>query len=322
MMSSMTRLWASLRATVLVAVLLFACEGRPVVAQTALPTVRVGLLPAIISGQAYFAQNLGFFQKHGLSVQLQTMNSGSAIAAAVSGGALDIGYSDIISISNAHLHGLTFAYVAGAIAITPAARAGLLIRPDSGISDARSLSGKTIGVNALGNISQIMTQAWADANGGDSKSLKFLEIPLPQQVAAVQQNTVAAALASEPFFAIGVAQGLKTVVFTKNGIAPTWLAGGWFADQAWIAKNRDIAEAFAAAMREAAVWANANPAAADQIIATDLKLPIDILRTLILQPAFAEDLRASEIQPLIDAGVKYGVLAKQFPAGELIARLR
>ena len=62
---------------------------RPVRAQS-LPVLRVGAAPADAFAQAWFAQDLGFFTKAGLTVDLQNFNSGTAAASAVVGGSLDI----------------------------------------------------------------------------------------------------------------------------------------------------------------------------------------------------------------------------------------
>lgn len=292
-------------------------------AQPALVTVRLGLIPSITAAEAFYAQEMGFFKKHGLDVQAQTMNNGASIAAALAGGSLDIGFADVVSISNAKEHGLPFAYIAPGMINTPSNPfGGLIIRGDSGIVDAKTLNGKTVAVNAVNTASTVSVQAWLDNNGGDSKTLKFIELPLPQMAAAIDQGTVAGGYAGEPFFTMATSHGMKLLVFAKGAVAPTFMGSGWFADTTWIAKNRETATQFAAAMHDAAVWANANRAATEPILTSALKLPADIVHTLNLKPYYGETLRASEIQPVIDAAVKYGALPKPLRADDLIASLK
>jgi NitT/TauT family transport system substrate-binding protein len=287
-------------------------------------TLRVAVQPAIICTQAFCAQELGIFSKYGLSVETQILGSGAAIAAAMVGGAIDIGYGDPISLANGRLRGFNFAYIASGFLNTPAfSTTGLLIRPDSGVTDGKSLSGKTIGVNAINTFSSVVVQAWTDQNGGDAKSVKFLEVPFAQMVQDVDTGIVAGAFAGEPFVTIGRSRGLKSLVFRPAAPAPAFMASGWFALDSWIAANRSTARAFSDAMRDAAIWANANRDAAATIVEKTLKLQPNALHNLSLPPLFDEEpTSAAYIQPLIDAAVKYGALPKPIRATELIASLK
>lgn len=298
--------------------------AQPGMTQPAVTSLRLGIIPSITAAQAYYAEQMGFFKKHGLNVEIQTMNSGASIAAAVAGGSLDVGFADVVSITNARERGLPFSYIAAGILNTSEfPLSGLLVRADSAARDAKSLNGQTIAVNAVNTFSTVATDAWVDSNGGDSKTLKFIELPLPQMASAVAQGTVQGAFAGEPFFTMAIARGdLRVAMFTKGGIAATYMPSGWFADAGWIQKNKAIAAQFAAAMYDAAVWANANRQAVAPILVSSLKLPEAVARGLSAPPYYGEALRVTDIQPVIDAAVKYGAIQTPFRAQDLIASLR
>ena len=287
-------------------------------------TVRLGVLPSIVCSQAFCALQLGYFKRRGLDVQLQTMNNGPSMAAAIAGGSLDVALSEPTSLANARLRGLNFQYIAPGFMITPAFPSlGLMVRADSGIVDAKGFNGKVIAVNAVNTFSTVATQAWIDAGGGDAKTLKFVELPLPQMAQAVDAGSVGAAFAGEPFFTIARDHGLKVIVLKPSAPAPTYMASAWFAAETWINANRETASAVSDALREGATWVDANHAAAATLLETTLKLPENSLHNLYL-PAYFSD-RAADltlIQPLLDAAVKYGALARPLRAEELIARLR
>ena len=78
----------------------------------ALIPLKIGVIPIESAAEAFYAVDMGFFKKQGLDVELQMMQNGSAIAAAVAGGSLDIGFADTISIATAHARGLPFIYLA------------------------------------------------------------------------------------------------------------------------------------------------------------------------------------------------------------------
>ena len=59
---------------------------------------------------------------------------------------------------------------------------------------------------------------------------------------------------------------LRVVRFTKTGIAPTFMLNGWFAESGWVDKNHAAAAQLAAAMHDAAVWANANRSGTEQVL--------------------------------------------------------
>ena len=286
--------------------------------------LRVAIQPSLLCTQAFCAKQMGIFKKHGLEVETQVLGSGAAIAAAMVGGSIDIGFGDPISLANGRLRGFNFAYIAAGFLNSPRyPTTGLLVRQDSGITDGKSLNGKTIGVNAINTLSTVIVQAWADKNGGDARQIKFIEVPFAQMVQDVDQSTVAAAFAGEPFFTIGHNRGLKVLLFQPPVPASTFMASGWFATDSWIAANHDTATAFSAAVREAAIWANANREAAAAIVEKELKLPDGTLHNLTTAPLFGEQLVDVQlIQPILDAAVKYNALAKPVHGSELIAKLR
>jgi NitT/TauT family transport system substrate-binding protein len=295
----------------------------PADSQPAAPAaVRLGVIPSIGAALAFIAQERGYFEKHNLKVELVPMNSGSAIAEAVAGGSLEAGFSDVISIANARSRGLPFEYIAAGILNTPAfSQGGLIVKADSPIQNGKALNGQIVAVNALNSISSLEAQVWIDANGGDSKTVKFIEAPLPQMPVAVANGTIAAAVAGEPIFAMAVARGdMRVVRFTKSGIAPTFMLNGWFSTSDWVDKNHGTAAQLAAAMHDAAVWANANRPGTERVLVESLKLPPAIAQSLVAPPLYGDVLRANDLQPLIDVAVKYGAIKSPLRAQDLIAR--
>ena len=74
---------------------------------------------------------------------------------------------------------------------------------------------------------------------------------------------------------------------------------------------------FAAAMRDAAAWANPEPPAVDDILASELKVDRNSL-TAQVRAAFGERLSPALLQPSIDVIARYQKFPT-FPATELIA---
>jgi ABC-type nitrate/sulfonate/bicarbonate transport system substrate-binding protein len=61
---------------------------------------------------AWVGEKLGIFKKYGLDVQLSIASNGAAAAAALSGGAADVSYGNVISVIQAHVHDVPLQFIA------------------------------------------------------------------------------------------------------------------------------------------------------------------------------------------------------------------
>jgi NitT/TauT family transport system substrate-binding protein len=206
-------------------------------AQTAAPTtdaLRIGLIPAEISAEIFYGIDEGFFSRNGLTVDFQAFTNGNSIAAGLASGALDIGLSDVVSILSAHARGLPFGYIApGLLHGERAPTYGIIVAGDSPIHEAKDFNGKTFGVNGLKNIVQIAVEAWIDNNGGDSMSVRFVEMPIPVMAAAVARGEVQAAGPNEPALTLAEQGGARVILMDKNAIAPVYMLSGWVTTSDW-----------------------------------------------------------------------------------------
>jgi NitT/TauT family transport system substrate-binding protein len=282
-----------------------------------LPKVSVGSLPIDISGTVYYAQDMGFFKQHGLDVTIVPLASGAAIAPAVSSGTVDIGSSNFVSLAQAHEHGIPFLMIAPAAVYSVKAPASqLLVAKTSTITSGRDLNGKTVAVTSVGNIAQVTVAAWVDKNGGDYRSVKFVEIPYAEMDAALASGRVDAVHIAEPFLSAALAQDAKVLAHDGDALGDLWVEGGYFATSDYVKRNPDVAKRFLAAISEAGTWANANPDAADAILRKYSNAPPHKVR----YPAmFPEKFKPSDAQQLIDAAAKYGALHGSFPSADMMA---
>ena len=290
-------------------------------AQTApAASLKLGVITVEAAAEAFYALDMGFFKKQGLDVDLQIMQNGASIAAAVAGGALDVGFADTVSIASAHARGLPFTYLAPALLNSYAAPAiAVLVNGSGPIREPKDLNGKTIAVNAINNVTMLPVEAWIDKSGGDSKTVKWVEVPIPAANDAVISGKVDGAVIGEPFITFGADKGLRALYMDKNGIAPRFVLAGFMTTTDWAAKHPAEATKFIAAIKETAQWANANRAASAAILAKYTKIPEPVVQRM-KRGEFAETLLASDFQPVIDTASKYGVLPKAFPAPEFFFR--
>lgn len=261
-------------------------------------------LPSDNSAEIYYAQELGFFKDAGLDVRVTSMTNSGAIVAALAGGGGDIGNSVVGAVADARSKGIPILYIAPAGLYDSASpTAALVTLKGSPITKAADLNGKVVAVSGLLDLTHFATRAWIDQNGGNSASVKFLELPFPAMAAALAQHRVDAAYIIEPFYTAAAGE-LHILGRAAGSVAPRYQATGWVATESWLASHADLALRFAAAIRRTAVWANAHHQESAAILIKYLKLDPAIVGSM-KRVNYSVTLETSLIQPQIDVAAKY-----------------
>jgi NitT/TauT family transport system substrate-binding protein len=282
-----------------------------------LPTIHIGTTPIDAGAQPYYAQAEGFFKAAGINVDIQAMANGAVLAAAVASGALDIGQYNVVSIASAHERGIPFVLVAAASTYSSKLpQSALVVTANSPLHTAKDLNGKTIAVNGLQTISQLGPEAWIDSNGGTLSTVKFIEMPFPAMADALASGRVDAALISEPVLSDARAHGMRVLNNVYDSIAKDFLIGTWFTTSTWAKAHPDLVRKYVAVMQQTAHWANAHHAETAKILQDETKTPVS---ATTMRVVFGETLDVKQIQTLIDACAKYGVIKATFPATDIIA---
>lgn len=290
----------------------------PALAQ-GLTSLKAGGVPEDSIAPAIWAQQSGLFKKNGLDVDVQPQRSGSAVAAAVSGGTYQLGKSSLPALIIAHTRGIPFVIVAPAglyEASNPVI--GLLVRSDSPFKTGADLNGKTIAVSSLSDLYTIATRQWVDRHGGDSSTLKLIEMPISAVAPALEAGRIDAGCCIEPELQAALGDGkVKVLCAPCDAIAPEFLYTGWFTTAEYAEKNRAVVDAFAKTIREAAAYTNAHRAATDEAMSKFSGVPVATMRKM-RRVTSATSLDAKSIQPLVDAAARAKLIAKPFDAKELL----
>jgi NitT/TauT family transport system substrate-binding protein len=242
------------------------------------------------------------------------------LASAVAGGAIDIGQSNVVSISSAHERGIPFVIVAPASLYTSKQpQSALMVAANSPIRTAKDLNGKTIAVNGLQTISQLGPEAWIDQNGGTLSTVKFIEMPFGAMTDALKAGRVDAALISEPTLTDSRAHGVRLLDNVYDAIGNDFLIGSWFTTSAWAKAHPDLVRKYVAVMAQTARWANTHHAESAKILQAETQTTVTPTTMRVI---FGETLNNAQIQHLIDACAKYGVIKERFPAADIIASVR
>lgn len=270
------------------------------------PTVKVGVALTDSSGPAYYAQELGLFTRAGITVELQSMSNGGAIVAAVVSGALQIGSTNTLALAVAFARGIPLVMIApGAEWDAAHPNAGLLVTTASPLTRGADLNGKVVAVPGLGGIDQLSVSAYIAQDGGDLSSVKFVEIPPGAQPDAAIQGRVDAIEIADPTFSAALAsKRLRLVASPYNAIAKRFMLTVWFVTPQWLAANKSVARTVAGVLATASTWAMKNPEQAAVLLGKYVRAKEDRITT-----RFADKLDPALVQPMYDAGRRFGVLS-------------
>jgi NitT/TauT family transport system substrate-binding protein len=285
-----------------------------------LTSITVAGVPEESATPALWARQNGIYRKAGLEVDVQAQNSGSAIAAGVAGGSYAIGKSSLVSLIIAHAKNIPFVLVAGGgLYDSKNPNFGLVVKTDSAIKTAADLNGKNVAVSALNDLYAIGTRSWMDKNGGDSSTIKQLELPISAVADAIAAGRVDAGGLIDPELASAVEDGkVRWLAHDFDAIALRFMYTGWFTTADYLAKNRTTVANFARAMRESSAYVNGHAGDTVDVLAKFSAMDPARIRKMH-RISYATTLDSKLVQPMIDACAKYKVIPAAFDAKDMIA---
>ena len=265
-----------------------------------------------------YANEMGFFKAAGIDAQVQAMPNGEAVTVAVTGNAIDIGCSEVVSLILARRRGIPLTLIAPSGVQTPTSPVGLFfVRKDLTATTGRDLRGKTIAVVGLNGFAQYGTQAWIDKTGGDSSSVKFVQFSGAQIAVALQDGRVDGAFVPEPFVSL-VKKVARPVTNPMASIAPTLFSSAHFTTTAYVDANGATVRRIQSVLHQTADWANRNHDATAAILEKVARVSPEVIAAAT-RAYYGSSMDPALLQPLIDVAARYGGFPS-FSAAEMISR--
>ncbi|MFD6697913.1 MULTISPECIES: ABC transporter substrate-binding protein [unclassified Microbacterium] len=188
---------------------------------------------------------------------------------------------------------------------------GLLVKADGGPADVKALSGQTIAVTKLGGGAQIGAQAGIDQMGGDSKSVKFVELPPANLIPAVQNGTVAAAVTQEPAVTRAKQSGLKSLFAPAVANAASAPVNVYIATKEYVAGHKDVIDAFIKDLGTASKKVTSNTDQTRAALAKLGNLSDQEAKSMVLPIYVPNAVDVSKIKEIEQGMIKYGALNKE-----------
>jgi NitT/TauT family transport system substrate-binding protein len=293
--------------------------GGRVSAQATLEKLKVAGPPTEDAVNIYYAVKTGMFARAGVDLEMYSTNSGTAATTAVVAGSYDLARTSTIAVFTAFLRNIPVAIVAPEKLWRSAFPNALLqIAVNSTYKTGADLNGKTIGAPALNDFNVLATKVWVDKNGGDWKSLKFVEIPNSALESAIVSHRIDAAVLQTAQLDASLAAGTtKTLGDAQGSIAPTFLAGVYMARTDWATKHVELVRTFNRVMNEASNYVNTHFAETAALVGEFTKAELNAA-TRMHRTFSATSLDPAQLQPVIDAAAKYEHISRGFRAKDIM----
>jgi NitT/TauT family transport system substrate-binding protein len=284
-------------------------------------TITVGTLPIANAAPMYLGMEKGFFEDENLKIEPQVGEGGAALIPSLISGDAQFAFVGVIPAITAVGQDVPVKIVTSsddAAATEEDDWQTLVVPKGSPIKGVEDLPGKTIAVNALRGLAEVVISRSLEKQGVDYKRVKLLEVPFPEMPAALEQKRVDAALLTEPFLSAVLAEGGTQIDAPSVETVPNFPNGVYVASEEYIAENGDVVDRFERAMNRSLEYARDNPEEVRRIVPTYTETPPEAAQQMRL-PVFDPELDRDGIELEAELTAKYGII-EEAPAYEDLVR--
>jgi NitT/TauT family transport system substrate-binding protein len=279
--------------------------------------VDVGVLPIIDNAPVFIALQHGLFRAQGLDVTPVVLNSGEAATQELLSGKLQFAFSNYVTTILAASQGAKLRIVADGAQTLPDTNV-VMIAKGSTIRGVHDLRGKTIAVNALGNIGTLMVDSALQTYGVPMNSVTFKVVPFPQMAAALQDRSVDAAWMAEPFITqAGEQIGAEELADTASGAMAGFPIAGYATLREYTQQHPATVAAFQRALVQAQALA-ATRSVVERALPTYITGITPRLVAAVHLDSYPTSLSQARLQRVADAMAEAGMLKQPFDARQLL----
>jgi ABC-type nitrate/sulfonate/bicarbonate transport system substrate-binding protein len=197
----------------------------------------------------------GFFQKHGLDLDITSFAGSAKLQQGLAADAIDIGLGS----------GPELAFVAkGAPVLGICAYAGpvnlmMVVRPDSGIKTVADLKGKRISASTVGSLTDWVTREVSRQQGWGNDGIVVTPLGTNEAQVAAMRSKETEGLAVDPAGAFELEEkGVGKILLRYSTVAPVFINHVSYATNKIIAEHPEQLKAFLAAWFDTVAWMKAN----------------------------------------------------------------
>ena len=287
--------------------------------------IHVAYLPSYHSLPLFVAVERGMFEKAGLKVEVQRIETPKDIIDALVTGKIDAGSHSVA----AGITTIVESQNPGALKVYSLACSydgqlvdELLLPADSTITSISELKGKKIG-HIPGPQWATMTKKVLLANGVNPSEVTLIELPASTQLSTLAAHGIDALFTLEPIGTIGVQKNAVKILienpFEKNVVDP-WCGGAGVVSAKFVNARPEVAKKFIEVMNAAAKESENNPETRKYLVQY-LQLPEDATQTVDLPKFIPISETSPEViaayQTFADVFFELGVTTKKIDVKNL-----
>src|SRR6266540_1886432 len=246
-----------------------------------LATVTLDTLPIANGFPLDLGIQKGFFANHGIEIKKTVLQSGNDIVLALANNNGDIGYIGYVPAIIARTQGIKLQIVSASDVEGTGESdnwQNIMVKGNSSIRSPQDLAGKTIAVNALKGVGEVMIKAALKKVGVDPNSPRLVALPFPTMRSALQNGQVDAFWAPEPFMTQALNLDNARIVMAPGPVlGKYWPIGTYVAQESWIRSNAALAAKFRTAINRSLAYAQSHPQEARELLPAgtqNVRLPI------------------------------------------------
>ena len=268
--------------------------------------VRVVTLPIANGFPLDLGIKKGFFAEQDIEIKKTTLQSGNDVVLALANNNGDIGYLGFVPMYIASTSGIPLVLVAASevegLGIADNWQ-NILVKNSSSIRTPADLAGKTIAVNALKGVGEVMIKAAMEKRGISPSAFRLTALPFPQMRSALNNGQVDAIWTPEPFLSQALnIDGARIVMAPGPVLSRYWPIGGYAARQSWRSSNPALAQKFRTAINKSLTYAQSHPA--------EIRAMLPAGTQNVRLPIWSPLVDRSKLQTLANYTRKYGVITK------------
>jgi NitT/TauT family transport system substrate-binding protein len=303
------------------------------------PDLTVGVVPTTDSTGFFVAMYEGLFTAQGLHITYEAVPSGEGSVNQQALGKIDVLDGSYVADIEAQVNydrgvqpsavqnpsvsqiSANLDFIAEASVMQPNA-VGLFTLPGSPVRTVNDLPGKTIGINAPGNVAFLLLAEYLRANGISPASVRLKYFPFPAMTKMLLEHKIDVAFLAEPFLSTAEeAQGLTELTNLDEGAVAAYPMRGYTVTKEFAQRYPRTLAAFERALQQGQEIADTNRHIAELAMeafkSTDgVTAQTAAIMTFDQYPVGAVD--STAIQRVADDMLQFGLLQHRFNVRQMI----
>jgi NitT/TauT family transport system substrate-binding protein len=284
------------------------------------PDITVAAIRSVTTAGLYLAAQHGYFTAAGLRVKIVSVVGSQAALPELVNNRVQVVFGNYIADMLAQAAGTARLRFLAAGNVSGPREQEVVVLPDSPISSPAGLRGKTIGVNSLDDAGVVMIESILSRYDVPGSAVHFVDIPFPDEAAALAAHRIDAAYITEPFLtAARQKQGVRTLFDCDQGAVANFPIAGYVATSAWATKDPRTVSAFVSALEKGQALADSDRAAVNAVLVAHIGIAAKTAAAASIG-TFPVGMRvqSAPLQRLANLLLTFGLLKRHFDVAAML----